>query len=179
MINDAAIEYMRSALGGSKQKQTVTVTQEQLPKACRCRLTAPLGQRKDKRPFHHDIITQKMRRKVAESSSMVQGKQPTNSLAEKHEKALEYLFGAGMPMPPVSSTLGRSVASSIGRSRASSPKPSSSRGRGLDGNLFENCRGFERRVVNVVVNGLRIARCASGPKCEPGARLQMSFVRDF
>ena len=85
---------------------------------------------------------------------MVQPKQPTNSFAEEDEKALEYLFGAGMPMPAFCSTLGRSVASFIGHSRASSPKHSSSRGRGLDKNLFENCRGFKHKVVNVVVNGL-------------------------
>ena len=92
MINNATIKYMHSVLGGSMQKTTATVAQGQLPEACRCRLTAPLDQHRDKHPFHHNIITQKMRRKVTESSSMeVQPKQPTNSSAEEHEKALDHL----------------------------------------------------------------------------------------
>ena len=101
LARDAAVEFLRHAHGGKKEKPAPDSLQEKLRKACRCHLTHMLGLHKDKCSCRPANLHAALRQNVANRASIEQQLRTRTSLTPKQrEAALDHLFGADVVLKP-------------------------------------------------------------------------------
>ena len=85
---------MRWEYGGKKQKAAPQALQDKLAKACRCHLTLPPGNHKDRCSLKPENLHAALRMNVANRAAIEQQLRTRTTLTPKQRgEALAYLFG--------------------------------------------------------------------------------------